>query len=392
MNFFKRVFIKKSLIFLNIIILFIISFEVGGRFAKAQIVYFDEPQDAVPVVNSLSQEDINSLLNRPITEQYQEFKDQISASVSPEHPGPGQTTSISLEVYSFDINSAEITWKVNGKVERKGLGIKQFNFKNGEVGKTTTVEVQIDPLDRPIVTKTFTFKPGEVDLLWQADVYTHPFYRGKNLYTPESNLIFVAMPQTTSGNIDPSKTIFNWTINDSKQADKSGFGRDTYLFQGPIIVRPVEVSVETYFPNKNASDPKTIASKDLVVNPQSSGLLFYENSPLYGVLFNRALIGNINIEKEEMSVSAYPYFQTITNKNSGPNYRWVVDGYPVNINESKNSLTLRKTQGDYGESTIASQSQNPLKILQTAQTQVILKFDKSTYDQNLSGTPSDFGR
>lgn len=387
---------QKILLGVNALLLFIVAFQIGGRLAKAQMVYFDEPQQTIQsqvaatnnTQNPVSRAELEALLNRPATAQYTEFKDQISSVVSPENPGPEQLTNISLSTYSFDINSAEITWKVNGKEIRKGLGIKNFGVVTGKAGTVTTVSVTIDPKDRPIITKTFTFKPGEVDLLWQSDVYTHPFYRGKKLYTPESNLTFVAMPRNTNGIINPASTVFNWRVNGNNQADKSGFGKSSYSFEGPIILRPVEVEVEAYTPSKNAGNPKEVATAEITIQPKSSGVLLYENSPLYGVLFNRALRGNLNLDKEEMGISAYPYFQTIENKNVNVDYLWIVDTYPVDISPTQNTITLRRVQADSGRSTVAVRSQNPLKILQTAQTFLNISFDRPIQDNT---SANEFG-
>ncbi len=388
---------KKFLLVINAILLFIIAFQISGRLVKAQIIYFDEPQPVKnqstgstdsKTNNTIDTSELEALLNRPATAQYQEFKDQVSSVVSPENPGPDQLTNISLSTYSFDINSAEVTWKVNGKVIRKGLGIKNFGVVTGKAGSVTTVDVEIDPRDRPVITKTFTFKPGEVDLLWQSDVYVHPFYKGKRLYTPESTLTFVAMPRNTSGVIDPASTVFNWRINGNNQADKSGFGRNAYTFEGPIILRPVEVEIQAYTPSKNAGEAKEVATADVTVQPKSSGVLFYENNPLYGVLFNKALRGNLILDKEELGVSAYPYFQTVRGKNSDLFYQWVVDTYQVDVPANQNTITLKRVQAEKGKSTIAVQSQNPLKILQTAQTALNITFDRPIRN---SDTKNEFG-
>ncbi len=396
---------SKFLLALNGLLFFTVAFLIGSGIAAAQIKYFDEPepepivqtpqQIAVANQNSAAREaELAELRSRPATEQYQEFKDQLSASVSPEHPGPNQEVKISVAVYSFDINSAEITWRQNGKVVASGLGRKNFSFKTGNPGVQTRIDVSIDPRDRPILTQTFTFIPGEVDLLWQAEVYSHPFYKGKSLYTPESNLTFVAMPRNNSGAIRPNETVFNWRVNDTRYADMSGYGRNTYLYEGPILLRPVKVEVETYTPTKGAGDTKEIAKDTVTVEPTDAFMRFYEDNLSLGILFDRALLGNMTLYKPEVTVAAYPYFQTILGKNSGPTYSWIIDGVPVDLAPTQNSITLRKKEGEKGQSYIAVQSANPLKILQTTETALLISFDKKAQalqaKMNASST-SQFG-
>lgn len=379
---------KKILLGINAAAFFIVAFLIGGRLAGAQIQYFDEPTSPTTVaIDTKTQAQLEALRNRPATAQYEEFKDQIDASVVPENPGPNQQVKINLEVYSYDINSAEITWKVNGKVIDKGLGHKTFVFTTGKAGATTKVEATIDPRDRPSSVQTFSFTPGEVDLLWQADVYSHPFYKGKRLYTPESNVVLVAMPRNGTGNIRPSETVFNWKINGSNDAENSGFGRNTYVYEGPIILRDLEAEVETYSPTPGAGDEKSVATAAITVSPYAAGLRLYENSPTLGILFNKALRGNITIDKPEMGIAAYPYFQTIATKNSDTNYTWIVDDNPVAVDPRQNTITLRRSEGDTGQSFVAVQSETPMKILQTAETGVNLSFDRRT-----SASTQSFGQ
>lgn len=380
------------LLAINAVLVFIVAFLIGNGIAAAQVKYFDEPEDTTTLAiasksTAKTNAELERLRSRPVTEQYPQFKDQLSASVSPENPGPNQEVKINLEVFSFDINSAEITWKQNGKVVSQGLGKKNFAFTTGNPGVQTNIEVKIDPRDRPALTQSFLFIPGEVDLLWQADVYSHPFYKGKNMYTPESNITFVAMPRNVSGAIRPTETVFNWKINDARFADKSGYGKNTYTYEGPILLRPVKAEVETYTPTKGAGDSKEVARDTVMVTPTDSMLRLYEDNPSYGILFNRAIGGNMTLYKPEVTIAAYPYFQSIAGKNSGPNYSWLVDNSIVDISESQNSITLKRKEGEKGTSYISVTSENPLKILQTVDTALTISFDKkskSFEDSNIS--------
>jgi hypothetical protein len=353
-----------SLLALNAVLVFALAFIVGGQFAKAQSG--DAQAD-----NYLAGSGDGSGGPTPATAMYPEFKDQLDATVFPEIPKPGEEVSITLEVYSFDINSVQTTWRVDGAVVEKGVGIKKFKFHAGPAGKSTTVSVVVEPADRPSITKTFTFKTGDVDLLWQSDVYVPPFYKGKSLYTPESNLTFVAMPRTSNGLVNPKSVVFNWKIDYEADAENSGYGRNAYRFEGPIIIRPVDVSVETY----EAKGGKAAATADITVDNYDPFSLFYENHPVYGVLFNRALAGGIILKKSELGLSAYPYFESIQGKNSGLEYLWSVDGMYADIPTNQNTITLRKNQGDTGQSAVNLQMTNPNKILQSLITGIQINFD-----------------
>lgn len=373
--------LSKSLIALNAILFFFVSFLIGNGIAAAQIKYFDEPANSSTLLTTTKtgaelQAEIKNLQNRPTTAQYTEFKDQLSANIIPENPGSNQDVTINLEIYSFDINSSMITWKRNGQVISSGLGRKSLTFKTGNPGVKTTIDVTVDPRDRPSIARTFSFTPGEVDILWQADTYTPPFYKGKALFTTESSVTFVAMPKNTSGAIRPSETVYNWKLNDTRFADKSGYGKNTFNFEGQILIRPVKVDVETYTPTKGAGDNKEIAKDSVTVEPVNSYTRFYEDSLLHGVLFNNALIGNMSLNKSEVTIATYPFHKTLINKNSGINYTWYVDGSPVELAPTQNSITLRRKEGEKGRSLIVVKTENPNKIMQSSSDNLEITFDK----------------
>lgn len=360
---------KKVLIAVNVLLLFGVSFLIGSQFASAQV------KNAKKV---------------PYTAQFPELKEQLSTTVTPENPGPGENITISIESYSFDINNAQFTWKIDGKVVNNSLGSKSITFKNGPISKTTTIELAIDPKDRPVITRTFNFTPGETDILWQANTYTHPFYKGKSLFTPEATVTFVAMPQNANGFIEPTKTIFNWRINESNDAARSGIARNTYTFEGPIIIRPITIAVETYSPTPGAGDQKQVSTKEISLETYLPSLRVYADSPSLGVLFNRAISGTQKLNSPEVRIAAYPYFQSIAGKNSDTEYTWLVDDNKVEIPATQNSLILRKKEVNSGTSFISVQSRTPMKILQTVETSFALTFDKNSFGQNET-SESEFG-
>ncbi len=357
---------KISLLILNGALVFALAFIVGGQFARAQ----SGDAQADNYLNGSG--DGSEGYAPPATAQYPEFKDQLDTTVTPEIPKPGEQTTITVNAYSFDINSALITWKVNGKVIQQDLGAKKFVFQAGLAGQTNVVDLTVAPSDRPSISQKFTFATGDVDLLWQSNVYVPPFYKGKALYTPEASLIFVAMPRTSSGVINPKNIVFNWKIDYEADAENSGFGRNSYTYNGPIIVQPVDVSVDTY----EANSGKAAAVADMTVENDFPIALFYENHPLYGLLFNRSLEGSITAKKSELGLSAYPYFQSVLNKNSGPTYSWDVDTYGVDIPANQNTITLRKnSDSDIGRSAVRVQLDNLNKILQSTATGLVIDFD-----------------
>ena len=51
----------------------------------------------------------------------------VNMDIVPRNPGPGDEIYVSLTSYTTDINSAKITWRVNGKTIDEGTGKKTFS-------------------------------------------------------------------------------------------------------------------------------------------------------------------------------------------------------------------------------------------------------------------------
>src|SRR5579872_3632858 len=59
----------------------------------------------------------------------------LELTASTDNPAPGETVTITAASYSADINSANITWKVNGVQAQKGTGSDTFSVAAPDLGK-----------------------------------------------------------------------------------------------------------------------------------------------------------------------------------------------------------------------------------------------------------------
>lgn len=307
----------------------------------------------------------------PISAQLPDIKEQISIDVSPEIPQPGQTVTISASAFGgINIDSAEINWLINGKSVLKGRGEKKLIFQVGSEGKLMTVELHIRPQYGAEVVKIFRFNPSEVDVLWQANTYTPPFYKGKALYTPEADVQFVAIPNIVNRNgtsIQPAKTSYDWQIDYKNYADKSGFGKSSYNFSGSILAKPTTVRVSAY----NPLDKASAGVGTLYVEPIQPLLLMYEIHPTYGPLFSTAAVGTYNFGAEDIQLGAYPYFFSATSKQTLI-YDWKINGIDLNLPQNQTSITLQKIKQESGQSTITVQATSDDKVLQQSDSSLSL--------------------
>src|SRR3989344_3006939 len=131
--------------------------------------------------------------------QAQSLPAPIQYVVYPEVPGPNQTVNIEAQGVGSFLGEADITWTHDGKVVQSGVGVRKYTFTTGALGQKTTVGISIDS-SQGLFSKTFSFTPSLINLVWEADTTVPPFYLGKALYSAGSSYKVVAFPTVYSGN------------------------------------------------------------------------------------------------------------------------------------------------------------------------------------------------
>jgi len=303
-----------------------------------------------------------------------EIQQQVQSSVVPENPLPGQSVTISLTAYGSDINTADISWTVNGTVIQKGTGLNQFSFTAGNNGETKNVVATILFENQPEVIKTFNITPQEVSIIYEANSYTPPFYKGKGLYSLEGTVTFVAIPNLVSSTgvkLNPNNLIYKWTIDGTVLGSKSGYGKNSLSYTGSILGKDALVMVDV------TSQDKTTTGKGVVLlSVERPEVLLYEKNPLYGTLFNKELSSNgLSLGEKEITISAVPYSTSASNINGGNlSYSWLINSSKIPVPTSQNYVTFRNATGQKGSSLISVLVNNKDHFLQQMQNSLSIKF------------------
>ena len=112
------------------------------------------------------------------------FAGVVDVTLSPDIPGPNQTISAGLSGVLVDLDQSDMYWYLDDEIQKHGLGEKSFSFTSGDVDERTVLDVIIMIPDGRRIDLQKIIAPMEVDLLWEADTYTPPFYRGKASAVP----------------------------------------------------------------------------------------------------------------------------------------------------------------------------------------------------------------
>lgn len=295
----------------------------------------------------------------------------FSIEINPENPGPNEKVSAKLVTYSFDANRAAISWILNGEKKLSGVGETKFNFTTDNAGSKITLVVSVKTDNGISVEKTLTFRPADVDLLWEAETYVPPTYKGKAIPTSESRIKVTALPHIVvdGAEVSSSNLIFDWERNFSNVQGASGYGKNSFSFRSAEIFGEDNISVAVSTYSRNITAQSRIRIK--MGEPK---IIFYKNKPIEGVLYNNALNGEIQLNDSEISVKAEPFFFSKRNMKS-LKYEWTMNGEKISSDEAPNIVTLR-AEGGTGSANIGLRMSNPINILQFAE-----KFLRINYGQ-----------
>lgn len=301
-----------------------------------------------------------------------QVQDNTQFFIRPENPGPNELVGISIEDYSKDLDALDVTWFLNGIVQKKGVGLKNFEFITKGLGSVSKIKISTGGSSKEI-----TIRPTKLGLMWQTNNYTPPFYKGKALYTYQSRAQVIAIPSfvTSSGaTLDPKTLVYKWSVNGSALGKNSGYGKNVLPTGGWVLAKPVNISVVV-----TSTDGEFKAQNSISLTGNLAQILVYENHPLYGVLYNVAIPAGFSLNSKEISFFVAPYFFN-TNKRDDPllQYKWKMNGRPISNQTNPYSLVLRKPDGQVGgETSVGLNIQKTDDTLQYAEfsTKIYFKAD-----------------
>jgi len=304
--------------------------------------------------------------------------DPVQYLLAPETPGPNAPVTITVQGVGGFLGDSNISWSVNGTVTKSGVGLTTFSFTTGALGQSTVVRVSINSATQGLISKTFTFNPSTINLVWEADTSVPPMYKGRALYSAGAGLKVVAFPTVILGGrrIAAESLSYRWEINGEPITGVSGTGKYVLSYQGDQLQDGEVVAVDVY------AGSLKVGRGEIAVPTSVPQVVFYARDPLRGVVWDSALPARIALNDKEFTVFAQPYFfsnQSV--KNNFLSWEWTLNGQTVTGPQSdKGILTLRQTGEGQGnaEVSVAVQNQNTSELIQSAQAALSILFGQST--------------
>lgn len=298
----------------------------------------------------------------------------LDLSISNDNPRPEDNVTITAKSYTIDINSATITWTIDGKVVQKGIGLVSLATKAPALGKEKKVSATAVTSTGLSFSNSYTIGSGSVDLITENTGYVPPFFRGKTPTVYQNNVNIIAIPHLADAKgveYDPKTLVYQWKKNSRAVEDQSGYGKQVYTHIGEIVPREATITVTV-----STRDGSKRASATTIIEYGQPSISFYIDDPLYGPLWNKTIDENIYIGQEkEISVLMIPFgFNKPTNGLGNLLLTWMINSYERPELETNESVTLRAPENSEGSSNIELTIKNKKDILQTASAGFSAKF------------------
>lgn len=301
--------------------------------------------------------------------------DFVQIEQIPEFPRSNQTVTLNIKSSSTDIQNSTITWIVNGTQQGKGKGLSTVTVQTGKPGSSTNVSVTIVTPQGITAQKTLAVRPADVDLVWETDGFTPPFYKGRPGFSYQSELKLIAIPDfytSTGTRIDPKTLVYTWKQDSTILGSKSGYGKDSLVVQGGAIAKPTSISVEV-----SSAQSSLKGQMGLEFEASEPFVIFYEESPLYGTMYNKALGGVYSMKESEATFVAVPYnFSAKALNNDSVSYLWSINNRERTDLGNARSITLRTREDVEGVSLVGLSLKNNANIFQSAANNFTVRFTR----------------
>ncbi len=262
----------------------------------------------------------------------------LAISMSPQNPAPQSQVRLTLTSPIYDLKSSTITWRVAGTVLAQGVGVTTADVTTAGVGQSTSVSVSVSS-SQGESSASVTIIPSRVSLLWEAQSYTSPFYKGRALPAAGGTIKILALAQLSAGGgvFAPDTLTYTWRRNDTVLGSISGRGKSAITIPAPMLFGTDIISVVVSAPNGAATGEASLQLQD-----EQTDLMLYLDHPLFGTLFHRALGNSTDITEVEMTFAAYPLFAPVSRAlDSKLSYAWRVNQAGVAADKTAaNELTI----------------------------------------------------
>lgn len=284
---------------------------------------------------------------------------------------PYETIKVTVQSYSFDVDNALLTWKVNGATVRSSIGEKTLSVTLGGPGTKTTVVLLARDSSGEEIELSRVFSPQSVTLMWESlESYTPPFYKGKALPGEGATIQVVALPEffENGKRIPATNLAYAWYVHGEFVSSASGRGRSTFTTSLDYLRNEHIVKVIV------RSESGSQSEHSITIRPHTVMPLFYTYDTLLGPNMSYGFVRRFETTKEVTLFVAPYYLSTKGAPRGSERFSWTLNGLPVTPT-SPYTITLRPQDDSYGAQTLLVSIDQLKRKLQGTETSIEIVFD-----------------
>lgn len=271
--------------------------------------------------------------------------DPFTISILPANPAPGSTVTLSFLSSSIDLANSSIRVTAGGKEIYTGT-VHDVSLTLGKAGSVTSVSASVTNNGKTYA-QSVTIQPQDIVLVAEPVASAYALYAGKP-QTPiggQVRVVAIANVRSAGGApVAPAALSYAWSVDGEQIPNSSGIGKSALMVASPLQYRTREVSVSVVNADGTLSGGATIT-----LVPVEPVMRIYENDPLLGVRFDRALPDAVSMTGSEESLFAVPFSLPA---NAGvPLVQWFVGGA---FAQSGSGITLRPAGSGAGKASLSA--------------------------------------
>ena len=297
-----------------------------------------------------------------------------SIAVKPQYPLAGDVVSLTFKTNTVDMSVSQVTWRINGEVVAQGYGQRTHSFVAGVPGESFAIEVTAVPPKGAVVRASEIIRISDLSFAWEARTYTPPLFQGKSLLTRGAEATVVVFPTVydNAGKLyDPSVLSYEWMLDGNNVLDVSGRGKSSAVLKTQQLFDKFGITVTVKDPLGTVRIKKYFALP--ITEPR---IIFYEDNPMLGILYNRALKDSGSLAGEELKIVAEPYYASAQSRlDPLLEYKWNIGKDTMN---TPGSLVLRTEGSGVGVANLSLSVVNSNFIAQRMQERLQISFGQSS--------------
>lgn len=280
------------------------------------------------------------------TTRAQDFLPQpLSLKATPQFPSPGDTVTIEAATPTFDKDTIDFQWAIDGRVRKdlSGPGKNSFTYTAGVLGSISDISVTATPASGLAAGASLQVPVEGLTLTWFAETYIPKWYEGKALPIQDSIVDVIAIPEyiINGSTIRPENLIYHWSLNGDDGL--SGIGQQKFrvkLSGLPSLLYRVGVTVED-------TNKKINKKEEIILKSFDPKVVIYPATPLGGVEIRRGPDNFTTAVTGLLDFIAEPFYFAVNSKND-LDYKWSVGGNEVQGAPKNQYVLTVDTSGQSG--------------------------------------------